>query len=132
MAHMTYEQAFKKRICAIHPDGDISEIHLLPEDTACGILREILETGCLSQNEANILLARKAIAMVPSEWLYRHLPKVVPTCLFKEQDWQEWEFRRMAEMLQKRFPDSFAWLIEYAKGLDNPEVDEAILDYVEY
>ncbi len=116
---------------AIHPNGDIPAIHLLPEDTACRILREILETGCLSQNEANILLARDALAMVPSDWLYEHLPKVLPSCLFHEREWQEWEFRRMAEMLQGRFPDSFAWLVNYARELNNPEVDEAIGDYEE-
>lgn len=50
-------------------------------------------------------------------------------CLFKERDWQEWEFRRMAEMLENRFPDSFAWLVAYTGELNNPEVDEAICDY---
>ncbi len=131
---MTYEQSFVKKIEATYPGTDFSKLsllHLLPDEISHNILREILETGCLSQNEANIRLAGKALNQVSSEWLYEHLPNVVPLCLFKEWEWQEWEFRRMAEMLQNRFPDSFSWLIAYARGLGNPEVDEAICDYME-
>lgn len=128
---MTYEQYFMNKIEAIHPGTDFSRLSLLPDDISHDILREILETGCLSQNEANLRLARKALNQVPSEWLYEHLPRVVPLYLFKEREWQEWEFRRMAEMLQNRFPDSFTWLVTYARKLDNPEVNEAICDYIE-
>lgn len=127
---MTYEQSFYKKIEAIHPGTDFSKLHLLPDAAAHRILREILETGCLSQNEANIRLAREALNLVPPRWLYEHLPHVVLLCLFKEREWQEWEFRRMAEMLQNHFPDSFSWLTAYARKLHNPEVDEAICDYV--
>ncbi|MDE7222782.1 MAG: hypothetical protein K2O34_03240 [Acetatifactor sp.] len=129
MAQKTYEQYFKEKIEAIHSGTDFSRLDLLPVSISHDILREILETGCLSQNTANILLAREALSQVPSQWLYEHLPGVVPLCLFKEQEWQEWEFRRLAEMLENRFPDSFAWLISYAGELNNPEVDEAVCDY---
>lgn len=102
---------------------------LLPDDISHSILRVILETGYLSQNTTNILLARKVLNPVSPQWLYEHLPKVVPLCLFKEREWQEWEFRRMAEMLQNRFSDSLAWLTVYVRKLHNPEIDEAIYDY---
>lgn len=130
MAQTSYEQYFLQKIETIHPGTDFSKLHLLPDDISHSILRVILETGCLSQNTANILLARKALNPVSPQWLYEHLPKVVPLCLFKEREWQEWEFRRMAEMLQNRFPDSLAWLAAYVRQLHNPEIDEAICDYM--
>lgn len=129
MSQIYYEQAFMERLRAVCPDGGISDLPSLPERAAHGILREILETGCLSGNHANIEIAHKALSRVPPEWLLVHLPKVVPECLFKEPEWQEWEFRRLAEMLGNHFPDSLKWLTGYAKGLDNPEVDDAIADF---
>ena len=89
-------------------------------------MREILETGCLSQNAANIEAARRAVQELPESWLAAHLPKVLPGCLFREREWQEWEFRRAAEMLEGLFPDAYRWLTEWAAGLDNPEVTEAL------
>lgn len=130
MAQMYYEHAFMERIRTIYPKGNISEIHQLPDNTAHAILIEILETGCQSGNYANIQIANDALALVPSWWLYEHLPRVVPVCLFKESEWREWEFRRLAEMLKERFPDSFTWLLDYAKELHDPEVDDAIQDFL--
>lgn len=107
----------------------LSEIEAFPEDAAEAVLREILETGCLSQNAANIEAARREILRLPPDWVAAHLPKVVPPCLFQEPEWQEWEFRRAAELLRTAFPAALAWLINYAKALNNPEVDEAIADF---
>lgn len=108
----------------------LSEIETFPEDAAEAVLREILETGCLSQNAANIEAARREILRLPPDWMAAHLPKVVPQCLFREPEWQEWEFRRAAELLEGAFPEALAWLIYYAKTLNNPEVDEAIEDFL--
>ena len=107
----------------------LSEIETFPEDAAEAVLREILETGCLSQNAANIEAARREMLRLPPDWVAAHLPKVVPSCLFQEPEWQEWEFRRAAELLEDAFPEALAWLINYAKALNNPEVDEAIADF---
>ena len=111
--------------------GRLSDIQTFPEPTGEYILREILETGCLSQNAANIMAARRTIQHLPPSWVRDHLPKVVPQCLFQEREWQEWEFRRAAEMLQEGFPEAFAWLVDYAMNLRNPEVDEAVDDILE-
>lgn len=107
----------------------LSEIETFPEDAAEAVLREILETGCLSQNAANIEAARREMLRLPPDWVAAHLPKVVPPCLFQEPEWQEWEFRRAAELLEGAFPEALAWLINCAKALNNPEVDEAIADF---
>ena len=107
----------------------LSEIEAFPEDAAEAVLREILETGCLSQNAANIEAARREMLRLPPDWVAAHLPKVVPQCLFREPEWQEWEFRRAAELLEDAFPEALAWLINCAKTLNNPEVDEAIADF---
>ena len=92
-------------------------------------MREIVETGCLSQNARNITLAREALAQLPPDWAAQHLPEVVSACLFQELGWEEWEFRRLAEMLEEGFPAAFAWLLDYAGNLYDPEVDEAVVDY---
>ena len=126
-----YEQRLWKRMDRLCPDASkrLSEIEAFPEEAAEAVLREILETGCLSQNAANIEAARRAVQELPESWLAAHLPKVLPGCLFREREWQEWEFRRAAELLRAAFPAALAWLINYAKTLNNPEVDEAIADF---
>ncbi len=123
-----YEQRLWKRMDRLCPDASkrLSEIEAFPEEAAEAVLREILETGCLSQNAANIEAARRAVQELPKSWLTAHLPKVLPGCLFREREWQEWEFRRAAEMLEGLFPDAYRWLTEWAAGLDNPEVMEAL------
>ena len=125
-----YEQRLWKRMDRLCPDASkrLSEIEAFPEEAAEAVLREILETGCLSQNAANIEAARRAVQELPESWLAAHLPKVLPGCLFREREWQEWEFRRAVELLGDRFPDAAAWLAEYAAGLCNPEVEEALRD----
>lgn len=123
-----YEQRLWKRMDRLCPDASkrLSEIEAFPEEATEAVLREILETGCLSQNAANIEAARRAVQELPESWLAAHLPKVLPGCLFREREWQEWEFRRAAEMLEGLFPDAYRWLTEWAAGLDNPEVTEVL------
>lgn len=123
-----YERRLWERMDRLCPGASewLSEIEAFPEEAAEAVLREILETGCLSQNAANIEAARRAVQELPESWLTVHLPKVLPGCLFREREWQEWEFRRAAEMLEGPFPDAYRWLAEWAAGLDNPEVTEAI------
>lgn len=126
-----YKEAFQNRLRHIAPEADPSALHLLPADIGRAALREILETGCLSQNVANIQLARQAVALIDPDWLTAALPQVVPQCLFQDPDWQEWELRRLSEMLQgpcavRQLPAAFRWLTEYAKTLRSPEVDAAL------
>ena len=123
-----YERRLWERIRRLCPGVRLSEIGAFPEKEAEAVLRELLETGCLSQNAANIAAARKAVRQLPPEWVSAHLPKVVPNCLFREREWQEWEFRRAAEMLREPFPDAFAWLTDWAEALHHPKVAEAIED----
>lgn len=132
MEQNPYEKMFIERINRIYDEGykNISHIQILPEDIAHHILGEILETLCLSGNYTNIELAKKAMLDLPPKWLFEHLPKVVPTYLFKEPEWQEWEFRRVAEVLQEHFPETFVWFIDYSKHLNNLEVDDAIQDFI--
>ena len=127
----SYEQRLWERVDDVCPGAPerLSEPGTLPEAMAEAALREILETGCLSQNAANIEAARREMLRLPPDWVAAHLPKVVPPCLFQKPEWQEWEFRRAAELLRAAFPAALAWLINYAKTLNNPEVDEAIADF---
>ena len=129
MTRDPYERRLAERVNRIAPGAyeRLSDIPSLPEEQAEAVLRELLETGCLSQHCANIEAARRAARRLPPEWTVRHLPKVVPGCLFQEREWQEWEFRRAAELLAP-FPAALAWLTNYALSLKNPEVNEAIED----
>lgn len=125
-----YELRLMERMDRIEPGAyeKLSTPQDLPEGVAEAVLRELLETGCLSQNAANIEAARRAFSRLPPKWVKARLPKVAPACLFREREWQEWEFRRAVELLGDRFPDAAAWLAEYAAGLCNPEVEEALRD----
>ena len=125
-----YEGHFIDRINRIYPGAydRLPGIGALPEAAAKAILREILETGCLSQNCGNITAARRAVLRLPPDWVAAHVSRVAPSCLFREAEWREWEFRRAAELLEGAFPEAYAWLLEYAAGLGDPEVTEAIED----
>lgn len=129
---MSYKDRFRWRLDAIQAGAweQLEQITVFPPEAARGILGEILETGCLSQNAANICLAREALARLPREWLRENLPGAVNDCLFREPGWEEWEFRRLAEMLEKPFPELLAWWIDCAHQRNDPEIEEAINDYI--
>lgn len=126
-----YKAAFIERINNIYADGfeNLSRIETFPQEAGLCILIEVLETGAQSGNYANIDLAKEFILRIPEAWLIDHLPQAVDRCLFKEQDWEEWEFRRIAEMLKPYSEPAFMWFVQYAKQLNNEEVNEAIEDY---
>ena len=90
-----YELRLMERMDRIEPGAyeKLSTPQDLPEGVAEAVLRELLETGCLSQNAANIEAARRAFSRLPPKWVKARLPKVAPACLFREREWQEWEFR---------------------------------------
>lgn len=129
---MTYEEAFRRRLDAIQAGAweHLEEIGTFPAETGRKLLREILETGCLAQNEENILLARKAIARLPGDWLREQLPGAVEETLFREPGWEGWEFLRLAEMLESPFPELLDWWLCRAHQLNDPEVEEAIAGFV--
>lgn len=129
---MSYKDRFRRRLDAIQAGawGQLEQITVFPPEAARGILGEILETGCLSQNAANICLAREALTRLPGEWLRENLPGAVNDCLFRKPGWEEWEFRRLAEMLEKPFPELLAWWIDCAHQRNDPEIEEAINDYI--
>lgn len=131
MAQSSYSQWFQQRMDRISPQAELSQIFRLPRETGVALLQEILKTGCLSGNEANILLARQAIAKLPADWLQEALPQAAQ-CLFQQPEWREWEFRRLAEMIQAPFPRCFAWLIGYVRRFQDPEIEQAISDFMEY
>lgn len=124
----SYEQGFIERINQIYDNGyaKISEIETFPFQAAQQVLKEIIETGCLSQNISNIILARELIKKIPADWLMLYLPAIIKVTLFLDQEWQYWEFQRMSEMIEADFPEVNRWFLSYVKGLNNPEIDEEI------
>ena len=128
----SYEDRFRRRLDTIQVGAweQLEKIGTFPPEAARALLREILETGCLAQNAANILLGREALARLPGGWLRENLPGAAEGCLFREPGWEAWEFRRLAEMLEQPFPDLLAWWVGYARRLNDPGVEEAIQDYI--
>ena len=128
----SYEDRFRRRLDAIQAGAweRLEQIGTFPPEAARALLREILETGCLAQNAANILLGREALARLPGGWLRENLPGAAEDCLFRDPGWAEWEFRRLAEMREQSFPDRLAGWVGYARRLNDPGVEEAIQDYI--
>ena len=62
-----YELRLMERMDRIEPGAyeKLSTPQDLPEGVAEAVLRELLETGCLSQNAANIEAARRAFSRLP-------------------------------------------------------------------
>ena len=67
----SYEDRFRRRLDTIQAGAweRLEQIGTFPPEAARALLREILETGCLAQNAANILLGREALARLLAWWV---------------------------------------------------------------
>jgi hypothetical protein len=125
-----FDSKLNARLEALSPGLSKSLVRL------CGIrpgiahraLGLLLEYACKAQNTGMILSARKAIAEIPSSWLELNLSQVAEEYL-DIQD--EWEFRRLLELLRFSCPNLLRHFLEVGRASSNPEVREAADDFSE-
>jgi len=126
-----YEQHIKKEIETIIPGiyDNLNDINDYPNDRAEKVLRVLLEYSCLSQNHANITISRSLICKINVEWLKSHYKEVaINTINFND----DWEYRRLLEVIDESMPDYLKWAINIGKGSNNEEIREISLEFEEY
>jgi hypothetical protein len=105
----------------------LQELDRLPETSRKAVLGTLLDYACKSQNCANIQPAREAIARIPQRTLTQILEPAINTYLDIDD---EWEYRRLLELLKDRDPHLLARYVDRGLVAGNLEVREAAQDFV--
>ena len=127
---MHYYEAMVSEINAIVPDGyaHLEQIDQWNTDKALLVLKAILSRGCQAQNSLNITLSREAYQRLPVAWLSQHLSPIVDSTLDLRD---EWEYRRLVEMLFVANSPETQKYIDIGHASDDPDIREAAEDFQE-
>ncbi|WP_109999911.1 hypothetical protein [Paenibacillus taichungensis] len=104
------------------------DIKRIPTGLGIKILTILIEWACQPQNTHPIEIARKKIKTIPSDWLIEHLPNVAKTAICFDD---EWEYRRLLELLSEAIPKLLDWGIELGINSKNEGIKEAANNYKE-
>ncbi|WP_090671816.1 hypothetical protein [Paenibacillus tianmuensis] len=123
------ELRFRNELNQILPNAydRIDDIESFPESIGTEILAFFVGYACHPQNWPLIELARNKIKTIPSKWLLKHLPEVARTTICFEDDW---EYRRLLELISEAAPILLNWGIEQGVNSTNEEVREAAEDFM--
>ena len=89
------------------------------------IVGTLLEQACESQHVGHILSARKALLTLPRAWLSGVLPDAIRDVVVLDD---EWEYRRLIELLKDLNPPLFDSYINYGIATGDGEIYEAAAD----
>ncbi|MEK4526151.1 hypothetical protein CXK86_03610 [Paenibacillus sp. BGI2013] len=106
----------------------LEDIELIPTGLGIKILTILIEWACQPQNTHPIEIARKKIKTIPSDWLIEHLPNVAKTAICLDD---EWEYRRLLELLSEAIPKLLDWGIVLGINSKNEGIKEEANDYKE-
>lgn len=123
-----FEEAIKSKVESIMYGSydNLHNIECYSAEIASQILVVLLENACLGQNYAPIEIARRKISEINTTWLDNNIIAIASKCI----NWDdEWEFRRLAELVSIVIPNQLAHLLELGCQSTNPEVQEAIGDF---
>lgn len=82
--------------------------------------------ACRATHAAIIVAARKALSTIPADWLRQYLREVVDSQLDMND---EWEFRRLLELLEIVQPAQRAYFIKTGRTSRDGGVRAAAEDY---
>lgn len=123
-----FELRLRKALDKVLPDSydSIENFEKFPHKIGLSILEILIEYACKSQNIALITLARDRIKKIPSRSLFEYLPKAAKGSICIED---EWEYRRLLELVNEAVPQLLEAYIEQGLLSDNDEVQEAATDF---
>jgi hypothetical protein len=123
-----FERALASELDTAYPQvyDRLEALDTLPEDVAGQVICILLTRACQSQNVGNIQASRRAIGRIPHRCRLLLLPKVIDQSLTLED---EWEFRRLVELLREIEPSLAAHYVSHGMASGNHEVREAASDY---
>lgn len=124
-----HAKRLKEKLNSIYPNTyeRICGISAFPLSAGRSILVTLLGLACQSQHIGMIILARQTIAKIPSEWLIRQLPETISDSLSLED---EWEYRRLLELLREVSPQLLKRYIEQGLKSNDGDIREAAEDFL--
>jgi hypothetical protein len=97
-----------------------------PDSVQQDVVSTLLSRACQSQNDANIILARQAIAAIPQPCVSRVLE---PSIRRGVDLADEWEFRRLLELLREIKSDLLSTFITFGLTSNDADIREAAEDF---
>ncbi len=108
------------------PYEDIKVLDKYPLEVSKQVLKVLIENACLGQNYGPIELGRRKISEVDRSWLKRYFIDVASTCIDYSD---EWEYRRLVELVLFVVPELIHQILEYGKKSENEEVLEVVEEF---
>jgi hypothetical protein len=115
---------------AVEPNASqqLDRLEVLPDDRSRRVLSIILSFACKAQNDAAHRAGREAFAKIPLGWRACQLHQVVTDTLDLTD---EWEYRRLLELLEQTAPDQLPPYIRIGLNSANEEIVDAANDFLE-
>lgn len=124
----THEDRLREKIETIS-NGAWQNLHQLEgygDAPALQIVSTILQYACQGQHVGGIIAGRNAFSRLSAGWLDAHLSDAVDATLNLHD---EWEYRRLLELLAQSYPPELSRYVEQGKRSSNAEVVEAAFDF---
>jgi hypothetical protein len=124
-------QALEKKFARYRQGAidDLEQIDTWPESEGNAVLSVALSDACQAQNFHVLTEARQAMMRMPREWLLANLPAQIGKTLDLDD---EWEFRRLLEVLEEHSEAMCRIYVAKAQVSKNPEILELAQEYLEY
>jgi hypothetical protein len=122
-----FTEELHREVDSIYPgaSGRLDRIDELPGDAGRMIVNALLRQACESQHLGRILSARKALLALPRVWLSGVLPGAIGDVVALDD---EWEYRRLIELLKDLDPPLFDSYIDYGMAAGEGEIYEIAAD----
>lgn len=123
-----YENMLKEEIAAISDSiyDDIRHLDKYPVESARKVLGILIQSACIGQNLAPIVLGRQKIMELDHQWLIEHFIEVADACINYAD---EWEYRRLLELTVLCVPELKIKVLDRGRNSENPEIREAVEDF---
>lgn len=123
-----YTNQLIERLEEIYPGAPLllDRADSLPTAIARDIVKMLLTTACDSQNVANITSSRRLLQALPLAWLVTVLPDLIDQVIDINN---EWNYRRLIELLQILGLDILPVYIERGLLSSNADVRDAAQDF---
>ena len=108
---------------------ELPRLHQYPEHISRKVLMLLLERACQPTNDWPITLGREGILKIEPKWRLEHLLEAADYCIDYSDDW---EYRRLLEVLHMAAPQLMPAVIRIGKESENEEVREAAQDFEEW
>ena len=123
----TFMDKLYRKVDSIYPNASdrLDRIAELPDEAGRRIVNLMLKQACESQHLGNIASARKALLRLPHAWLSGVLQDAIRAVVDLGD---EWEYRRLIEVLKELDLRLFESYIEYGMTSGSGAILEAARD----